>query len=189
MWSDEGNTSPRSSYGIPKESIQRVYMNFLHPVFHQTTQLWKAVKYGESCEIWSYLRNQVKTQNLFCWRETEKSFIFTLMTMARTANVSPPSLLAVSATQMLPTRTPSARLMRGGNQDEGMEEKDEEDEDEKKDDDVCRCLASCRCKFCPESSNSGLGQGRDDKVAVESCLAVPQPILNGHCVSSLGFSV
>ena len=74
MWSDGGNTSPRSSYGIPKESIQRVYMNFLHPVFHQTTQLWKAVKYGESCEIWSYLRNQVKTQNLFCWRETEKIF-------------------------------------------------------------------------------------------------------------------
>ena len=106
------------------------------------------------------------------------------MTMARTANVSPPSLLAVSATQMLPTRTPSARLMRG----EGMEEKDDE-EDEKKDDDVCRCLASCRCKFCPESSNSGLGQGRDDKVAVESCLAVPQPILNAHYVSSLGFSV
>ena len=27
----------------------------------------------------------------------------------------------------------------------------------------CRCLASCRCKFCPESSNSGLGQsGRDE---------------------------
>ena len=103
--------------------------------------------------------------------------------MARTANVSPPSLPAVSATQMLQTRTPSAHLMRGGNQDEGMEEKDDEDEDEKKDDDVCRCLASCRCKFCPESSNSGLGQGRDDKVAVESCLAVPQPILNAHCVS------
>ena len=111
------------------------------------------------------------------------------MPMARTANVSPPSLPAVSATQMLLTRTPSARLMRGGNQDEGMQEKDEEDENEKKDDDVCRCLASCRCKFCPESSNSGLGQGRDDKVAVESCRAVPQPILNAHCVSSLGFSV
>ena len=47
--------------------------------------------------------------------------------MARTANVSPPSLPAVSATQMLQTRTPSAHLMRGGNQDEGMEEKDEED--------------------------------------------------------------
>ena len=111
------------------------------------------------------------------------------MTMVRTANVSPPSLPAVSATQMLQTRTPSAHLMRGGNQDEGMEEKDDEDEDEKKDDDVCRCLASCRCKFCPESSNSGLGQGRDDKVAVESCRAVPQPILNGHYVSSLGFSM
>ena len=105
--------------------------------------------------------------------------------MVRTANVSPPSLPAVSATQMLQTRTPSAHLMRGGNQDEGMEEKDDEDED----DDVCRCLASCRCKFCPESSNSGLGQGRDDKVAVESCRAVPQPNLNGHYVSSLGFSV
>ena len=189
MWSDGGNTSPRSSYGIPKESIQRVYMNFLHPVFHQTTQLWKVVKYGESCEIWSYLWNQVKTQNLFCWSKTEKSFILTLMPMARTANVSPPSLPAVSATQMLPTRTPSARLMRGGNQAEGMQEKDEEDEDEKKGDDVCRCLASCRCKFCPESSNSGLGQGRDDEVAVESCRAVPKPILNAHCASSLVFSV
>ena len=31
------------------------------------------------------------------------------------------------------------------------------------DNDVWRCLASCRCKFCPESSNSGLGQsGRDE---------------------------